>query len=77
MNNEWTDEADLHKSNHHLSCETVGFLVKNATAKNPVFVIASSRSLGEDGKYEYNAITKIPKGWVKEITNYFEEKDDK
>lgn len=65
--NEWTDEAVLlKKSNSSLLCETVGFLVKKATPKSPVFIVASSRSKA-DGKYEYNAITKIPKAWVKEI----------
>ena len=63
---EWTSEEDL-DDHSTLLCETVGYVVKNATVKSPVYVVASTRSKDDDGKYEYNAITKIPKAWVKEI----------
>lgn len=62
---EWTDEdaLDDHSSTF---CETVGFLVSAPTKKNPMYVIAATRSKGEK-KMEYNAIQKIPKAWVKEM----------
>lgn len=63
---EWTSEADL-EDHSTLLCETVGYLIKNATKKSPIFVVAATRSKDDDGDYEYNAITKIPKAWVKEI----------
>lgn len=64
--NEWTSEEDL-DDHSTLLCETVGYLVRNATNRSPIFVVAASRSKDADGKFEYNAITKIPKAWVKEI----------
>ena len=75
VNNEWTDEKDLH--NHtNLYCETIGFMVKNATAKKPVYIIASTRSKDAFGKYEYNAITKIPKTWVQKIEKLEKEENE-
>ena len=66
--NEWTDEdADIVTDHSTSICETVGYLVKSATKKDPYYVVASSRSLDSHKKYEYNAVTKIPKGFVKEI----------
>jgi hypothetical protein len=64
---EWTEEDNLQDHSSTL-CETVGFLVTAATKKNPMYIIAATRSEGEKKKMEYNAIQKIPKVWVKEIT---------
>lgn len=64
----WTEEDSKSLSDHASTiCETVGFLVKNATKKDPFFIVASTKSQ-DGGKYEYNAIMKIPKGWVKEMS---------
>lgn len=66
--NEWTDEdADTLTDHSTAICETVGYLVKAATKKDPFYIVASSRSLDSNKKYEYNAVTKIPKGFVREI----------
>lgn len=59
---EWMDESDLTDHSSTI-CETVGFIVKLPTKKDPMYIVASTRS----GKSEFNAITKIPKLWVTEI----------
>lgn len=63
VTSDWTEEDDPELNDHSSTlCETVGFLVKEPTKKDPMYVIASTRS----GK-EYNAIIKIPKTWIEEI----------
>lgn len=63
---EWTSEENL---NDHstLSCETVGFVIRRPTKKEPIYIVASTRSKDDDGKFEYNAITKIPMAWISEV----------
>jgi hypothetical protein len=73
--NEWTDEKDLH-DHKSLNCETVGYLVKKATPKSPIFIIASTRSKDDKGNYEYNAITKIPQAMTQEIEQLEKEEND-
>jgi hypothetical protein len=63
---EWKSADDL-VDHSTTECETVGFLVKKATKRDPMYVVASTRSVDDDGDYEYNAITKIPKAWVDAI----------
>lgn len=65
VDNEWREEDDL-QDHSSLLCETVGYLINKPTKKSPVYVVASTRSKGEK-KDQYNAITKIPLAWVKEI----------
>lgn len=62
---EWKEAGDLNDHSSTL-CETVGFVVKAPTKKDPMYIVASTRSKS-DGTYEFNAITKIPKTWVEKI----------
>ena len=64
---DWTKEDDLEDHSSTI-CETVGFVIKKPTKKDPIYVVASTRSKS-DGEYEFNAITKIPLAWITEITN--------
>lgn len=68
MTGEWTKEDDL-QDHSSTNCETVGFLVYGVNKKTTMYVVASTRSKGEKGM-EYNAITKIPKAWVKTIKEF-------
>lgn len=64
--NEWKEEKDLMVENHDSTrCETVGWVVKAPTKKEPMWVIASTKSKGDKGM-DYNQIFKIPAQWVKE-----------
>lgn len=64
---DWTGEDDDALADHASTvCETVGYLVKAPTKKDPMYIVAATKSIA-DGKLQYNAITKIPKSWVQEI----------
>ena len=63
----WTNEDDATLADHDSTiCETVGYLVKAPTKRDPMYIVAATRAM-DDGKPQYNAITKIPKAWVEEI----------
>lgn len=65
--NSWRDADEIAKEEVGAPVTTIGFLVRKPSKKFPMYMVAST--VAYDGDYVlHNAIIKIPKHWIKKLT---------